>query len=114
MKKPTLMALALISAVAIAAPIAYANTTPADVQADMAAIAKDNAALKKDQATLRHDRMAKAQDKATDDTAQQAVDSTKIGATQSAIAEKKAEKNVDVNTLQDDKANMNPNSDDNQ
>ena len=74
---------------------------------DQDAIRKDNAALKKDQAALRKHRAKKAAAKANGDAGRQAIDSTKIGIDQGAIAEKRTEKNVDTHTLQDDKDNSN-------
>jgi len=113
MKNTNLSKLAAVAllGVCIAGVPAYAATED-DVQSDLAAIHKDNDALRKDREALRKDRAAKAEAKANDDNGQQAVESAKIGTVQGAIAEKQTEKNVDVNTLQQDKSNLNNNNSD--
>jgi len=77
----------------VATPV-FAQTN-SDVQSDVQAERKDNAALSKDQANLAANRAAKAHAKATGSSVDQAVDSVKIGANQSAISEKKTEKGAD-------------------
>jgi hypothetical protein len=86
----------------MAASSAFADTVPndqADVQADVGAIHKDNAALNKDRDSLAKDRAAKADDKANENYGHQAKDSVAIGVDQTAIGEKKVEKNVDQKIL---------------
>jgi hypothetical protein len=78
-----------------------------DVQADRAAIAKDNAALQKDQEKLARHRAEKANAEARGDYGNQAAASAKIGADQTAIAEKRVEKKADKKILQHHKEELN-------
>lgn len=101
MKK--IITIALIGAFAISHPAFAQSQNDENVKADVQALDKDNKALDKDQNTLAKDRAAKAADKINDNSGKQAVDSVKIGAVQSAIGEKKVEKDADEKILTHDK-----------
>jgi hypothetical protein len=102
MKKIT--TLVLIGALAIA-PVAMAQSAnDENIKSDVGAINKDNAAIANDQNNIAADRAAKANDKANGNYGSQAVDSVKIGANQTAVAEKQTEKDVDKKILKHHKA----------
>ena len=104
----TFTLLTTLAAIAFVSP-ALANEVQQDkldIQADISAIHKDNIALKNDHHTLDRDRAAKAADKANDNNGKQAADSTRIGAVQSAIAEKEAERKVDREKLAHDQREL--------
>ncbi len=113
--KKLITTVALLSAFALAAPV-FAQTDVKDdaqnVESDANAVNKDNSALSKDQATLQKNRDAKAADKANGNYGKQAVDSVKIGADQTAIGEKKAEKSVDKKILTHHQKELNEDADD--
>jgi hypothetical protein len=87
--------LALISVISLSTPAFAQSQNDQDIKSDVGAINKDNAALQKDQNALAANRAAKAADKANGSYGKQAVDSVKIGADQTAIAEKNAETGAD-------------------
>jgi hypothetical protein len=93
------IAIALIGAFAVAHPAFAQSQNDEAIKADVQALDKDNAALEKDKDTLAKDRAAKAVDTANHESGKQAVDSVKIGAVDTAIAEKKIEKSVDEKIL---------------
>jgi hypothetical protein len=106
MKK--LVTFTLIGTMACVAPaLADVNADSNKINADVAAIQKDNDALAKDLAALKKDRDAKAAAKANGQYGKQAADSVAIGADQTAIGEKKVEKNVDTKILTHDQNQMN-------
>jgi hypothetical protein len=104
MKK--IITIALIGAFVVAHPVLAQTPNEEAIKADVQALDKDNAALAKDQKILAKDRAAKATDKANDDNGKQAVDSIKIGAVETAIGEKKAEKATDEKILAHHKDEM--------
>lgn len=85
---------------------ALAETTKADVAADVKAIHKDNAAIEKQEDNLDTNRAEKAEAKANGDVLKQASESVQIGANKTAITAKKAEKHVDKKILEHDKKEM--------
>lgn len=106
MKKSAIIAISALFCIAVpaVAQSTYSSQTQQaqDVQSDANAIHKDNAAIANDQANLQKNRMAKQVDKINGDSGKQAIDSTKIGANQAAISEKKSEKDVDQRILTHD------------
>ena len=98
--------LAVIGTFTLATPVYAQSANDEKIKADVQALDKDNLALKKDQVILDRDRAAKAADKASGNTGKQAVDSVKIGAVQTAIEEKKLEKEIDEKILEHHKNEM--------
>ena len=100
--KKTLVVAAILFSIAVPAVAESYVDKADDVHSDTLAIQKDNTALAYDKQNLKHNRAAKAVDKINGDSSQQAIDSAKIGANQTAIEEKKTEKNVDKRVLNHD------------
>ncbi len=101
--------LTTVAAIAFVSPAFADNEVQSDkqdIQADINAIHKDNAALQKDRDVLARDRAAKDADKVNDNTGKQMADSTRIGAVETAIAEKKAERKVDREILAHDQKEL--------
>lgn len=92
---------ALVSALSIA-PAAFAETTKADVAADVKAIKKDDAAIARQDANIAVNRDEKADAKAEGDVAAQASESVQIGANKTVKAVKQGEKKVDEKILEHD------------
>ena len=100
-----LLALTTIAVLATASAAFAADSS--DINSDQNAIAKDNSAIANQNNNIAQNRAKKAYDKANDNNASQAVDSTKIGANQLTKTEKKGEKNVDQRILNHDQNNQN-------
>jgi hypothetical protein len=96
-----LSALALIAALAVAAP-AFADDTPAGVASDVNAVQKDNSAMSKSDADLARHRAMKAKDKANGSYGSQAVDSVNIAKDKTVKGEKEQEKSIDKKSLNND------------
>lgn len=97
-------AFAAVAAVLLAAP-AFAETAvenQADINADVGAIHKDNKAIAKQHGNMAHNRAVKEEAKQSDDVAQQAASSAKLGANHVAVGAKKLEKSVDKSILNND------------
>ncbi len=81
---------------------AFADTTNADVSADVGAIKKDNKAIAHQESNIEVNRAEKEAAKKNGNPLDQASQSVQIGANKAVIAEKKGEKKVDSKILNHD------------